>query len=72
MWCRLDAHFVIKITWSQGGCVSQELLLAGTMACSEASCQMMAPESLQDGIFSDKTDAVRGQKQYEVQGYAES
>ena len=72
MWCRLDAHFVIKITWSHGGCVSQELLLAGTMACSEASCQMMAPESLQDGIFSDKTDAVRGQKQYEVQGYAES
>ena len=37
-----------------------------------ASCQMMAPESLQDGIFSDKTDVVRDQKQYEVQGYAES
>ena len=27
-------------------------------ACSEASCQMMAPESLQDGIFSDKNDVV--------------
>ena len=72
MWCSLDAHFMIKITWSHRGCVCQELLLAGTMACSEASFQMMAPESLQDGIFSDKTDVVRDQKQYEMQRYAES
>ena len=75
MWCRLDAHFVIKITdfGLTEDVYSRNYFRQGQWLAVKLPVKWMAPESLQDGIFSDKTDVVRGQNSmYEVQGYAES
>ena len=59
-WCRIDAHFVIKV--ADFG-LSEDVYAKNYFRQEQGSAmklpvKWMAPESLQDGVFSEKTDVV--------------
>ena len=58
--CRLDAHFVIKIAdfGLSEDVYARNYFRQGQGSSVKLPVKWMAPESLQDGIFSDKTDVV--------------
>ena len=58
--CRLDAHFVIKIAdfGLSEDVYARNYFRQGEGPSVKLPVKWMAPESLQDGIFSDKTDVV--------------
>ena len=60
VWCRIDAHFVIKITdfGLSEDVYARNYFRQGQGTAVKLPVKWMAPESLQDGIFSDKTDVV--------------
>ena len=60
LWCRIDAHFVIKITdfGLTEDIYSRNYFRQGQWLAVKLPVKWMAPESLQDGVFSDKTDVV--------------
>ena len=60
LWCRIDAHFVIKITdfGLTEDIYSRNYFRQGQWLAVKLPIKWMAPESLQDGVFSDKTDVV--------------
>ena len=64
VWCRLDAHFVIKITdfGLTEDVYTRNYFRQGQWLAVKLPVKWMAPESLQDGVFSDKTDVVSNQK----------
>ena len=64
MWCRIDAHFVIKITDFD---LSEDVYARNYFRQEHGTAvklpvKWMAPESPQDAVFSDKTDAVSVQR----------
>jgi len=58
--CRIDTHFVIKITdfGLSEDVYCRNYFKQGHGATVKLPVKWMAPESLQDGVFSDKTDVV--------------
>ena len=61
---RLDAHFVIKITdfGLTEDVYTRNYFRQGQWLAVKLPVKWMAPESLQDGVFSDKTDVVSNLK----------
>ena len=59
-YCRIDAHFVIKITdfGLSEDVYARNYFRQGQGSSVKLPVKWMAPESLQDGVFSDKTDVV--------------
>ena len=60
LWSRIDAHFVIKV--ADFG-LSEDVYARNYFRQEQGSAvklpvKWMAPESLQDGVFSEKTDVV--------------
>ena len=58
--CRIDTHFVIKIAdfGLSEDVYCRNYFKQGNGATVKLPVKWMAPESLQDGVFSDKTDVV--------------
>ena len=58
---RIDIHFVIKIAdfgLSENVYVKNYFRQGETDSCVKLPVKWMAPESLNDGVFSEKTDVV--------------
>ena len=60
IFCRIDAHFVIKIAdfGLSEDVYARNYFRQGQGPSVKLPVKWMAPESLQDGIFSHKTDVV--------------
>ena len=60
LWRRIDAHFVIKIAdfGLSEDVHARNYFRQGKGPSVKLPVKWMAPESLQDGVFSDKTDVV--------------
>ena len=58
--CRIDTHFVIKITdfGLSEDVYARKYFRQGRESAVKFPVKWMAPESLQDEVFSDKTDVV--------------
>jgi len=58
--CRIDTHFVIKITdfGLSEDVYARNYFRQGHGPTVKLPVKWMAPESLQDEVFSDKTDVV--------------
>lgn len=58
--CRIDTHFVIKITdfGLSEDVYARNYFRQGQGPTVKLPVKWMAPESLQDGVFSNKTDVV--------------
>ena len=58
--CRIDTHFVIKITdfGLSEDVYAKNYFRQGQGPTVKLPVKWMAPESLQDEVFSDKTDVV--------------
>ena len=69
--CRLDAQFVIKIAdfGLTEDMYARNYFRQGQGTAVKLPVKWMAPESLQDGIFSNKTDVVSQQWGMVVQSY---
>lgn len=59
--CRIDLHFVIKISdfGLSEDVYSKNYFRQGDDNSVKLPVKWMAPESLNDGVFSEKTDVVR-------------